>query len=134
MGNLIHAGKRTPEERCKNGRKGGLHSGVVRRHRKEMRELAEIALQMDVTDTNIINIIQEILPDVHEDEITVGYALVIAQFKKALSGDVRAAIFIRDLAEGKSRLRAEPVKEPPNISIRIVPVSSLKENLKLEES
>ena len=79
------------EEATKNGRKGGLASGEVRRRRKELREFLNEYLN------------QEAVPSVREwmqehgvdpDDCCNLMALLLAVFCRAMDGDVEAATTI----------------------------------------
>lgn len=66
-------------EARENGRKGGIRSGEVRREKRRLRELLELALAR-----------------VSEDGTSAAEAVTSAIIDKALSGDVRAYEVIRD--------------------------------------
>ena len=53
--NLIPNSKRSPEEVRKNGRKGGIKSGKVRREQKTYRDMAKAMLSATITDENILD-------------------------------------------------------------------------------
>ena len=53
--NLIPNSKRSPSEVRKNGRKGGIKSGEVRREQKTYRDMAKAMLSATITDENILN-------------------------------------------------------------------------------
>ena len=53
--NLIPNNKRSPEEVRKNGRKGGIKSGKVRREQKTYRDMAKAMLSATITDENILD-------------------------------------------------------------------------------
>lgn len=66
--------------------KGGVASGKARRERKLLRELAQMILDEEVTDT-------------HGQTMTRGEAALRVQARKAIiDGDVKALQFLRDTA------------------------------------
>ena len=79
------------------GKKGGKASGEAKRRKKLMRENLEILCQLPAkggraTDVESIKNFAEL----KGKNITVEQAMLIAQIKKAMSGDTTALIFIRD--------------------------------------
>lgn len=95
-GNLTH--KLTVEEQ----RLGGKKSAESRRKKKQMREITELILSMNIksgrgaTIENITN-----LADLAGKNITVGEAIIVKQVQKALKGDLSAAYFVRDTSGQK---------------------------------
>lgn len=73
------------DEAVKNGRKGGIKSGEVRRERKKLREDFEILLSLS------------------ENGQTNQEKMCLALFEKALKGDVSAFNAIRDLLGEKPK-------------------------------
>lgn len=90
----------TEEERrraSEAGRKAGKASVEARRKKKLMRENLEILCQLSLksgrtTDVESIKNFAEL----KGKNITIEQAMLIAQIKKALSGDTKAIEFIRD--------------------------------------
>lgn len=77
---------RTEEEARALGRLGGVASGKARREKKLLRELAQMILDEEVTDT-------------HGQTMTRGEAALRVQARKAIiDGDVKALQFLRDTA------------------------------------
>lgn len=70
--NIKPASERTHEELVKNGRKGGIKSGEVKREKKLFREAIEKKLGKSLDD------------------------IIDALMKKAAKGDVQASVFLRD--------------------------------------
>lgn len=107
--NLIpQAHKLTVEEASKGGKK----SAESRRRKKQMQEIAEIVLAMNlksgkgVSVENITN-----LADVAGKNISVDAAIIIKQAQKALKGDLNAALFLRDTSGQK------PDNNPDNTDV-----------------
>lgn len=73
----------TPEQASENGRKGGLKLGENNRRRRVIRDA--LIAYLDMKDTSK-----------SDDEITNAVSVAIAVVEKAKSGDVPAAIFVRD--------------------------------------
>lgn len=73
----------TPAERAENGRKGGIASGLARRSRRTLRELAVAALGKPATDGNA-----------H----TAGEAITAALSSRAQQGDTDAARLLAEMA------------------------------------
>ena len=90
------------EEAKKNGRKGGKASGAARRRKKAMRQAAATLLNTSVSGTKgeVSGRIKQRLKafGYDEDEALLQDAMLIGVMMRALSGDVRAAEFIRDTA------------------------------------
>ena len=53
--NLIPNNERSPSEVRKNGRKGGIKSGEVRRKQKTYRDMAKAMLSATITDEKMLN-------------------------------------------------------------------------------
>ena len=71
------------EEAVKNGAKGGIRSGEVRRQKRDLRRALEILLEKDFKDRSGNNI--------------SGAEVITAKlFEKAMKGDVRAFETLRD--------------------------------------
>lgn len=74
------------EEAVRNGRKGGIRSGEARRERRLLRDLAQMILDEEVTDTS-------------GRQMTRGEAALRVQARRAIiDGDVKALAFLRDTA------------------------------------
>lgn len=87
------------EEAKKNGRKGGKKSGEVRRQKKTMREMLDYLLSKELTNKQ-------------GEKATTLEAVMVATIKKALTGDTRAAEFIRDTL-GEKPVEKQEVKINP---------------------
>ena len=98
--NLTNISENVTAEECRaNGRKGGIASGKARREKKEMRELIQDILAMNIRDGKAEDF--KNLADSKGKNITVQQALVLSQVKKAMAGDTRAMEFLRDTAGEK---------------------------------
>lgn len=76
------------EEAVKNGRKGGIASGVAKRKKKTLRELASIIAAAPVNKTNQKTLKKLGIED--EEDMTNDALVMQALFYKCLEGDVKA--------------------------------------------
>ena len=97
-------------EARKNGKRGGIASGKARRERKAMKDTLATLLSMPLKDEAVSNL-EEIksIASMNGKNITVQEAIMLAQIKKAVKGDTRAAEYIRDTSGNK-------LKEEINLS------------------
>lgn len=93
---LIPMNQRTKEEQKKITRAGGRASGKARRKKRDMQKALNILLDMPLKRGKTQQI--KSLADVRGKNITAEQAILLAQVQKALKGDTRAAVFIRDTA------------------------------------
>ena len=94
--NLKPNSERTPSERRANAKKAGIKSGEKRRERKKLRELLEIALQLQNEETGEQN----------------DFAIIAALINKAVNGDTKAFELIRDTI-GEKPTEKQEVKINP---------------------
>lgn len=73
---------KTGKQQVDIARQGGIASGIAKREKRTMREIAEIILSKDVTTSDGV--------------VTGKYAVLAKVIDKALKGDLQAAAFIRD--------------------------------------
>lgn len=92
------------EEAARNGHKGGVASGVSKRRKKTMHQTVNALLDagLDVGENKFIE--EKIKPrllalGIDAEDATYRDAFVVGILLKAMKGDVRAAEFIRDIAE-----------------------------------
>lgn len=96
--NLTTMRERTPEERSEIGRKGGIASGESKRRKKNIRELAKVLLDKDISKSQkFMRKRMQALGFADEDMI-YSNAILAAMLVKASNGDVNAAKFVRDTA------------------------------------
>ena len=88
---------RTKEEAKKRGKAGGIASGKARREKKAFRETLEAILGMAMKGGNDVSVddIQS-FAEIEGRNISVQEAILVAQIQKALTGDTRAAEYVRD--------------------------------------
>lgn len=73
---------KTGKQQVDIARQGGIASGIAKREKRTMREIAEIILSKDVITSDGV--------------VTGKYAVLAKVIEKALKGDLQAATFIRD--------------------------------------
>jgi len=91
--NLIPNSQRSPNEVRENGRKGGIKSGRVRREKRTMKQLLEIALSMMVTNKK-------------GETASRKEVIAVQLVNKAASGDLRAMDLLTKLI-GEQIVRQE---------------------------
>lgn len=84
------------------GRKGGIASGKAKREKKAMKDTLETLLAMTLNNEQMEDIesIQSVA-SLEGANITVQEAIMLAQIKRALSGDTKAAEYVRDTSGNK---------------------------------
>ena len=85
------------EEAKKNGQKGGIASGIAKREKKTLRELAEMIGQTKVSDKAVIEKLEALGLD--KENFTHDMAIMMKQYEIAEKDDQKstsAAQFIRD--------------------------------------
>ena len=87
--NLVPLSERSEEERREIAKQGGIASGEARRKRKKMKECLEVILESET----------------HYDfaDMTGIEAVAKSLFNKALDGDTRAILTIRDMIGEKPK-------------------------------
>lgn len=95
--NLIPQSKRTKAEQREIAKMGGIASGKARRERKAMKETLEslLSMPMDAGKAADIDTIRNYAA-LNGKNITVQEAIMLAQIKKAMDGDTKAAEYVRD--------------------------------------
>lgn len=106
--NLIPLNQRTKEEQREIASKGGKASVEARRRKKTMRENLELMLSMPLKKGKEADIEKgKNLQDFTGQNITVEQAILLAQVKKAMKGDIYAFETIRDLIGEKPVSKTE---------------------------
>ena len=89
-------------EAVENGRKGGVASAKAKRERKAMRETLATLLSMPLKNGEAVDIEEtQSIAALNGKNITVQEAIMLAQIKKAVEGDTKAAEFVRDSSGNK---------------------------------
>lgn len=100
--NLIPQSERTKDEQRAVAKMGGIASGKVRRERKAMKDTLATLLSMPLKDEAVSNLDEiKSIASMNGKNITVQEAIMLAQIKKAVKGDTRAAEYIRDTSGNK---------------------------------
>lgn len=127
--NLIPANKRSKSEARELGKKGGKASGKARRKKKTMQELMKatlaLALKKDgkITDAEI----EQNLPGLAGQNMSVMQALVLAQVKKGLEGDGNAFDRIMELVGEKVNKQEITLNTNPYTSLSDAELKKLAE-------
>ena len=90
----------TPEQRREAQSRGGYASAAKQRRRKHMQEIAARVLSMKLTDYDEITAALR-AGGMEDDDINYAAGIVMVQAKKAMSGDVKSAEFVRDTSGQK---------------------------------
>lgn len=92
--NMIPMNARTETEQKRITRMGGIASGVARRRKKTMRELAQMFGNLEVSNEAIRQRMKAL--GVSEEDMSHDTAVIIGQYMEAEKGNTQAASFIRD--------------------------------------
>ena len=85
---------KTSEEAKERGRNGGIASGIARRKKRDMKSAAKALLDMPISFNNVEDGMKQM--GIFEDDLTNQMAVMVSMFKEAMSGNVRAAEFLRE--------------------------------------
>lgn len=89
----------THDEATRNGKKGGEASGKARRKKKQMKDMFEYILQLDVTDEKLRKQMKEM--GIADEQMTINALTCYAMVRKAVEGDTKAAEFIATMTGQK---------------------------------
>ena len=103
--NLVPNEARTPSQRRENARKAGRASGRKRREMREMRETLRAMLDMPLRPGGVTT--AQTMDGMEGKNMTVAQAVALAQLRKAMDGDTRAAEFVRDTSGQRPSDRVE---------------------------
>lgn len=103
--NLIPGNKRGSKEMSKLGHIAGLKSVEVKRKKKKMRELIQTLLSMPTKLNRVKGKMAEM--GFEEEDMTNQLHMILSVYKKAIQGDISAAIFMRDTAGEKPAEKQE---------------------------
>lgn len=92
----LGSGQRSESEEREMRSKGGRKSGETRRRKRAMKSATKLLLDMPVAQESIAAQMQTM--GFEEEDLTNQMAMLISMWKEAMSGNVRAAEFIRDTA------------------------------------
>jgi len=99
----------------KNGRKGGIKTGQIRREKKKLRELATDILNLKAP-VHKVEAIQKLYPEATEN-MTLSELMLFAQMKKASDGDAKAFELLRDTAGQKPGEKVESTNTNINADV-----------------
>lgn len=123
--NLIRNEDLTPEQRRENARKAGKASGAKRQKKKLLKEIAEAIGAAQAPEEVIAKIEKLGLYD--GSKITLDEAMMMAQYGKALSGNVQSANFIAEM-------KGEKIQRIEQVNIDDRSMSRLNEDFGFDES
>lgn len=110
--NLRPAEYKLSQEEAK---KGGIKSGIARRKKRTMREIAEMVGTMPVTDPKMLAALHEAG---FEDPITNDDAAFFGLMRKAQTGDPQAMKLLAEMrGQYSTRVEVEPVQPKPLIDL-----------------
>lgn len=117
--NLIPNSERTPSERRANAIKAGKASGKARRAKRTMREVANLVLDMSVSDGKKVDVKSiKSLAEVSGKNIKVQDALVLTLVKNALAGNIKALQMLIELTEQSSQAGATAADDELSASLK----------------
>ena len=117
--NLIPNSERTPSERRANASKAGKASGKARRAKRTMREVANLVLDMSVSNGKKVDVKSiKSLAEVNGKNIKVQDALVLTLVKNALAGNIKALQMLIELTEQSSQAGATAADDELSVSLK----------------
>ena len=117
--NLIPNSERTPSERRANASKAGKASGKARRAKRTMREVANLVLDMSVSNGKKVDVKSiKSLAEVSGKNIKVQDALVLTLVKNALAGNIKALQMLIELTEQSSQAGATAADDKLSASLK----------------
>ena len=100
--NLLRPEDLTSDELRERATNGGIASGKARREKKAMKDTLATLLSMPLKDGMAVDIDEiKSIAALNGKNITVQEAIMLAQIKKAVKGDTKAAEFVRDSSGNK---------------------------------
>ena len=105
MANEGNLKRPSSSEARKLGSKGGKASGRARREKRDMRETFREILDMPLHKGAVTS--AGTMDGMEGKNMTVGQSIALAQIRKAMAGDTKAAEFIRDTSGQRPSDRVE---------------------------
>ena len=103
------------EKAAANGRKGGIASGVAKRKKRTMREIAEMVATMELKDPKMLTALHAAG---FQDPITNDDAAFFGLIRKAQTGDPSAMKLLAEMrGQYSTRVEVEPVQPKPLIDL-----------------
>lgn len=115
----------TPEERLEAQRRGGKKTQALNRRRKHMQEIAAQVLSMPLADADEIEAALK-KGGMEDPDINYAAGIVMVQTKKAMSGDTKAAEFVRDTS-GQKPVDGLMVGNLDNVPFETIDLSALSD-------
>lgn len=113
--NLVPNEARTPKQRRDNARKAGIASGIARRKKRTLREIAEMVGTMELKNPKLLAIMHEAG---FQDPITNDDAAFFGLIRKAQTGDPGAMKLLAEMrGQYSTRVEVEPVQPKPLIDL-----------------
>lgn len=110
--NLIPMNRRTKSERREIASKGGKASGEARRKKRDMRQAAEMLLNMPVSNKQSTMKATLTALGINEEDMDYSMGVLAAMLVQAANGNVKAATFLRDTAgQNPAQQRYEEITE-----------------------
>ena len=107
------------EKAVANGRKGGIASGVAKRKKRTMREIAEAVATMELKDPKVLAALHAAG---FQDPITNDDAAFFGLIRKAQTGDPSAMKLLAEMrGQYSTRVEVEPVQPKPLIDLTEAP-------------
>lgn len=95
--NLIPFSERSKEEAREYGAKGGRNSGVTRRRKRTLKQAAELAMSLPVSDPKIKTKLKKMGFDV--DDADNQMAVIVGLMGRAMKGDPKASALLFELLD-----------------------------------
>ena len=113
--NLIPQSKRTKSEQKRIATLGGKASGLARRKKRTMREIAEMVATMELKDPKMLAALHAAG---FQDPITNDDAAFFGLIRKAQTGDPSAMKLLAEMrGQYSTRVEVEPVQPKPRIDL-----------------
>ena len=109
------------EKAVENGRKGGIASGEARRKKKSIAEMANMMLNMKITDTAKVSMKRSGInvDEIETDDMNVISYMIAGQIKAAAQGNTKAMEYLSQLSD-----RAEKKEDVPVYTVPITDITS----------
>ena len=113
--NLVPLNERTKTEQRQIAKAGGKASGVARRQKRTMREIAEMVATMEIKDPKMLAALHAAG---FKDPITNDDAAFFGLIRKAQTGDPAAMKLLAEMrGQYSTRVEVEPVQPKPLIDL-----------------
>lgn len=110
--NLIPNSERSPSELREMTRKGGIASGIARRNKKTMAQLAELMLNSKLDEKGKKQV-QKMCGDVMDEDATVASMIMAGQIQSAMKGNTKAFVALTELSDRANANKGNEVYKLP---------------------